>query len=106
MGSRQETTVCRRENHSRDFRRADFGLRLRAGLATLNRVWDFSLFPNHGSVISRVRIRTAIESVHAQDDSDELSDLLRTGSKCEIGVTNRIRTGTNAFTGRDAAVTS
>lgn len=24
----------------------------------------------------------------------------------EIGVTNRIRTGTNAFTGRDAAVTS
>jgi len=24
----------------------------------------------------------------------------------KIGVTNRIRTGTNAFTGRDAAVTS
>ena len=24
----------------------------------------------------------------------------------EIGVTNRIRTGTNAFTGRDAAITS
>jgi hypothetical protein len=28
------------------------------------------------------------------------------GSEYEIGVTNRIRTGTNAFTGRDAAVTS
>jgi hypothetical protein len=48
MGPRQETTVCRRENHSRNFRRADFEPRLRAGLAASNRVWDFSRFPNHG----------------------------------------------------------
>ena len=33
----------------------------------------------------------------------EITDQLR---PIEIGVTNRIRTGTNAFTGRDAAVTS
>ena len=38
-----------------------------------------------------------------QNESDELLDSLRTGSKPEIGVTNRIRTGTNAFTGRDAS---
>jgi hypothetical protein len=37
-----------------------------------------------------------------------LSDftITQTQRPVEIGVTNRIRTGTNAFTGRDAAVTS
>jgi hypothetical protein len=38
--------------------------------------------------------------------SNELLEMLQTDSKSEIGVTNRICTGTNAFTGRDAAVTS
>jgi hypothetical protein len=56
------------------------------------------------SVISRLRNRTAIEPANAQDHSGELPERLLTWF--EIGVTNRIRTGTNAFTGRDAAVTS
>jgi len=36
----------------------------------------------------------------------ELPQRLLAGSNSEIGVTNRICTGTAAFTGRDAAVTS
>jgi len=35
-----------------------------------------------------------------------LASLNRVSIEIEIGVTNRIRTGTNAFTERDAAVTS
>src|SRR5437867_4161970 len=35
-----------------------------------------------------------------------LLPITQTQRPVEIGVTNRIRTGTNAFTGRDAAVTS
>ena len=38
-----------------------------------------------------------------QDDSDELSDSLRTGSKSEIGQEAGICTRTVSFTGRDAA---
>jgi len=34
---RQKTTIWRRENHLRDFHKADFGLRLRAGLSVPNR---------------------------------------------------------------------
>jgi len=41
-----------------------------------------------------------------QNHSSELLERLRTGSKFEIGVIKRICTDTNAFTGRDAAVTS
>ena len=35
-----------------------------------------------------------------------VKDKRSTSAHPKIGVTNRIRTGTNAFTGRDAAVTS
>ena len=51
--------------------------------------------------------RTRTAKAFATDGTPSLwwriTDQLR---PIEIGVTNRIRTGTNAFTGRDAAVTS
>jgi hypothetical protein len=51
--------------------------------------------------------RTRTAKAFARDGTPSLwwriTDQLR---PIEIGVTNRIRTGTNAFTGRDAAVTS
>ena len=51
--------------------------------------------------------RTRTATAFATDSTPSLwwriTDHLR---PIEIGVTNRIRTGTNAFTGRDAAVTS
>ncbi len=49
------------------------------------------------------RLTADFEPAHAQNRSG----YSRTAAGLtQIGVTNRIRTGTNAFTGRDAAVTS
>jgi hypothetical protein len=47
--------------------------------------------------------RTDFHPHRSPPDFVEITDLLR---PIETGVTNRIRTGTNAFTERDAAVTS
>jgi len=68
--------------------------------------------------MSRLWIRTTYELANAQDrsghdqraaDRPKVSGeraKSKTGTFLEIGVTNRIRTGTNAFTGSEAAVTS
>ncbi len=57
---RQQSTIRRREYRLRDFRKADFWLRVNAGLLPRARS-GISPYPTNGSVISRVRIRTAIE---------------------------------------------
>jgi hypothetical protein len=87
---RQYSTTRRRENRSRDFRKAAFWLRISAGLLPRTRS-GISPYPANGSVMSRVRIRTAIEpAVHrtipanckercepAQSVSPGLSEMVR-----------------------------
>ena len=50
--------------------------------------------------------RTRTAKAFATDGTPSLWWIIDQLRPIEIGVTNRVRTGTNAFTGRDAAVTS
>jgi len=77
---------------------------------------DAGLLPFRQSQMGKWRDRT--EALHAGNRTRTAKAFATDGSPSlwwritdqlrpiEIGVTNRIRTGTNAFTGRDAAVTS
>ena len=56
--------------------------------------------------MSRVRIRTAIESARPQNRSGELPRRLLADSNCKIGQGDGIRTRTVRVTGGDATVTS
>jgi len=63
---RQQTTVRLRENRVNDPRKAAVGLRLRAGLAASNRVWELNPW------LPVVRFPVAVESADAQNRYDEL----------------------------------
>ena len=79
-------------------------------------ITDAALLPSRQRQMGKWRDRT--EALHAGNRTRTAKAFATDGtpSLCwritdqlrpiEIGVTNRIRTGTNAFTGRDAALTS
>ena len=88
--------------------------RVRAKLG--ERITDAVLLPLRQRQMGKWRDRT--EALHAGNRTRTVKAFATDGTPSlwwritdqlrpiEIGVTNRIRTGTNAFTGRDAAVTS
>ena len=70
--------------------------------------YDGQVVPQDGDLQSGTRTRPEFSSGRSLMASDlPLAWRITCNFRpIEIGVTNRIRTGTNAFTGRDAAVTS
>jgi hypothetical protein len=67
----QQTTLRRREKRWGDFRKADFRLRFRAGLAVPNRVGISPISNQWSCFAGNVRIRTAIESAFMQSRTGE-----------------------------------
>ena len=86
--------------------RADFGRRSRMRFGCRFRQSQMGKWRDRTEALHAGN-RTRTAKAFATDGTPSLwwriNDQLR---PIEIGVTNRIRTGTNAFTGRDAAVTS
>jgi hypothetical protein len=83
LSPERETTIRRRENHSRDFRKADFRLRLRAGFTVPN-FWRRDSNPRQ-TVYQTVALPLSYnEPAYAQNCDGELPPRLPAGSNLKL----------------------